>query len=70
MLGFYGAGLVMSVLQCAEIKFWLCLWRVLWEGCCGSYVVLISVGLRCWGVWKAWGAEVDEGWCVVFLRVL
>ena len=62
--------LVWLGLRCNVLKFLLCLWRVLWEGCCGSCVVLISVGLQCWWVWEAWGAEVDEGWCMVFVRVL
>ena len=62
--------LVWLCLCCNVLKIWLCLWRVLWEGCCGSCVVLISVGLRCWWVWEAWGAEVDGGWCVVFVRIL
>ena len=61
--------LVWLCLCCNMLKFLLCLWRVLWEGCCGSCVVLISVGLHCWWVWEAWGAEVDGRWCVVFVRV-
>ena len=40
--------LVWLGLCCNVLKFWLCLWRVLWEGCCGSCVVLISVDLHCW----------------------
>ena len=67
------------------LKFWLCLWRVLWEGCCDGCVVLlgvvlviwflsfvccISVGVHCWWVWEALEVEVDEGWCVVFVKVL
>ena len=54
--------LVYWCLCCNVLKFWLCLRRVLWKGCCGSCVVLISVGLRCWWVWEARGAmKVDEG---------
>ena len=38
--------LVWLCLRCNVLKFWLCLCRVLCEGCCGRCVVLISVGLR------------------------
>ena len=62
--------LVWLCLCCNVLKFWLCLWGVLRERCCGGCVVLIGVGLRCWWVWEAWAAEVDEGWCVVSVRVL
>ena len=37
--------LVLLCLCCNVLQFWLCLWRVLWEGFCGGCVVLVGVVL-------------------------